>query len=786
MDSRVPRRLRWLPRLLAGALVLGGGPVGGRADEPRPYTTWSDYGGTPDSMQYSALAQINRGNVKRLEPAWFYPVPGEAVRLPFDPLVIDEVMYVAGAKNAVVALDAATGKELWTSTEQATERGLTYWTNADRSDRRLIVTNNSGIREINTRSGELIRTFGRNGFVDMRTGTDRRLAGPPKGPGRVFEDLIIMGSNPGEGYGSSPGDIRAYNAITGALVWTFHTIPRPGEYGYDTWPRDAWKYAGGANTWGEITLDKKNGIVFVPTGSPTHDLYGADRAGANLFGNCLLALDARTGRRLWHFQAVHHDLWDYDLTAAPKLLTIRDPADRDKTIDIVAQAGKTGFLYVFERLTGKPVWPIEERAVPTSDLPGEVSWPTQPFPTRPPAFARQTFTAEDVNPFLPADERERLRQAVRDAANEGLFTPSSHLRHHIQFPGAWGGANWGSMAADPASGMLFVRSLEMPSYRRMALDVPRPPAVPQDAQARRGYTIYLQRCATCHGPGQMQMTSPATLGPARFRTLLREGQDQMPAFPAATLPADDVSALETYLTSLPVADDPNGLAAFVRLPQNPTRYAGPEPRYAGPFSAGWYGSTGYPTIAPPWTQLVAYDLNEGVIKWRVPDGDAPGLAAQGIMNTGTVRPRNGPVVTAGGLVFVANSQDRMLRAFETGTGAVIWSHELDANPEGIPAVYEVRGREYVAFAAGASWGTGADPVWNNPLHRKQGRVAAQGYHVFALPSGTRDEGIHRRHAWLMENGRIRVGVLRQGGHIAVSEHGSAREWTIDSSPTPQS
>jgi quinoprotein glucose dehydrogenase len=706
-----------------------------RAQGPQraPYTSWSDYGGSPDSMQYSALAQVNRTTVRNLAPSWFYPVPGEASRLPFNPLVVDDVMYVSGTGNLVVALDAVTGRQLWTSTEQATERGLTYWESRDRSDRRLILTDASGIREINARNGELIRTFGRNGRVDMRIMTDRRLGGPSKSPGRVFENLIIMGSNTGEGYGSPPGDVRAYDAITGALVWTFHTIPRPGEFGYETWPPGAWKYAGGANTWGDITVDSKHGIVFFPTGSPTHDLYGADRAGNNLFGNCLLALDARTGKRLWHFQAVHHDLWDYDLTAAPKLLTIRDPSDNGKTIDIVAQAGKTGFLYVFERLTGRPVWPIEERPVPKSEIPGEVSSPTQPFPTKPPPFARQVFTAEDVDPFLSSEEQERLRQAVREAANDGLFTPSSHLRSHIQFPGAWGGANWGSTAADPATGMLFVRSLEMPSYRRMALDVPRPPARPTGAQAERGYTIYLQRCAGCHGPGQTPMPPPAKLGPERFRTIVRQGQDEMPAFTASTLPAGDVGALEAYLLSLAVADDPNGTDAYLRLPPNPNRYSGPETRYAGAFSAGWYASNGLPAVGPPWTTLVAYDLNEGVIKWRVPDGNAPGLVAKGIMNTGTVRPRNGPVVTAGGLVFLANSQDRMLRAFDTETGAVLWERELEANPEGIPAVYEVRGREFIAFAAGASAGTGPDPIWKNPFHRKEGKIGAQGYHVFALP-----------------------------------------------------
>ena len=498
-----------------------------------PYTTWRDYGGSPDAMQYSAIAQVDRTNVQQLQSVWFYPVAGDPARLPFNPLVVDDVMYVAGAKGVVVALDAATGKEEWISSEQAPERGLAYWESADRSDRRLIVRTGNGLRAIDARTGKLISSFGQNGTVDMRAGDPRRLGGPNNTPARVFENLLIVGSNTGEGYGSPPGDVRAFDAVTGKLVWTFRTIPRPGEFGYDTWPPDAWKYAGGANTWGEIAVDTKRGIVFFPTGSPTHDLYGADRIGDNLFGNCLLALDARTGRRLWHFQVVHHDLWDYDLAAAPKLLTVRDPADPAKTVDIVAQAGKTGFLYVFERATGKPLWPIEERPVPASQVPGEVSSRTQPFPTKPPPFARQVFRVEDVNPFMSAEEQERLRQAVRDAANDGLFTPSSHTRHHIQFPGAWGGANWGSTAADPATGMLFVRSLEMPSYRRMSVN---PPPQPQAAfkgteQQKEGLTTYLQMCAACHGQGQLPMKSPAKLGADGFRQLVRQGKEQMPAFP---------------------------------------------------------------------------------------------------------------------------------------------------------------------------------------------------------------------------------------------------------------
>jgi quinoprotein glucose dehydrogenase len=475
----------------------------------------------------------------------------------------------------------------------------------------------------------------------------------------------------------------------------------------------------------------KHGIVFFPTGSPTHDLYGGDRAGDNLFGNCLLALDARTGKRRWHFQTVHHDLWDYDLAAAPKLLTVRH---NGKTVEIVAQAGKTGFLYVFERLTGTPLWPIEERPVPRSEVPGEVSSPTQPIPTKPPPFARQTFRPEDVNPFVSTEEQERLRQAVRDAAHTGVFTPSSHLRHHIQFPGAWGGANWGSTAADPATGMLYVRSLEMPSYRRMSINTPKEntAAAQPNPREQKGFAIYTQLCSACHGPGATPMTAPSKLGSDNFKMLLRQGTEQMPAFSDRMLSDESVSELEMYLRSLPVVDEQVGDEVWLQLPQNPARYAGPPVRYSGSFSAGWYTTHGMPASGPPWTQLVAYDLNKGTIKFRVPDGYTPGLAERGIKNTGSVRPRNGPVVTAGGLVFLPNSQDRTLRAYDKETGAVVWEHELEANPEGIPAVYAVRGRQYLAFAAGASWGTGGDPVWRNAFHRKQGKIEAQGYHVFAL------------------------------------------------------
>jgi quinoprotein glucose dehydrogenase len=737
----VQRTAKWIFGVAAmataasAAVVLAGQTRASKPAGQRQYANWNDYGGSPDSMQYSALDQINRENVATLQQAWFYPVEGDSIRIAFNPLIIDNVMYVRGAKGRLVALDATTGKEMWRSTEEAFDRGVSYWESPDRSDRRLMVTTNSGLRQVDARTGKLITTFGNNGTLDMRFGSPRMNGGPSKTPGKIFQNLLIVGSQTGEGFGSPSGDIRAFDVRTGKLVWTFHTVPRPGEYGYDTWPPEAYKYAGGANNWGEMSVDHKHGLVFVPLGSPTQDFYGADREGNNLFGNCLVALDARTGKRKWHFQTVHHDLWDYDLAPSPKLLTVRH---NGKNIDIVAQAGKTGFLYVFERLTGKPLWPIEERPVRKSEIPGEKSSPTQPFPTKPEAFSRQTFKVEDVNPYIPAEEQEKIKQAVRDALNDGLFTPSSDKQFHIQFPGAWGGANWGSVAGDPSTGMVYVRSLEMPSYRQMEVVKDtggRKPEIKGGARELQGYETYVQICSACHGPGGMPMRSPSTLGAENFRKLVRQGQSQMPPFSEEVIPAERLDALEAYLLTLRRndEDDRGDVNAPLRLPPNPSRYQGPAIRYTGSFSAGWYTANGLPASGPPFSQLVAYDLNDGSVKWRIPDGTSPGLAAQGIKGTGSVRPKNGPVVTAGGLVIIANDQDRNLRAYDKATGKLLWEHEIPANPEGIPAVYSIDGRQYIAFSAGASWGTGGDPVWRKAFHRKQSDVKDQGYYVFALP-----------------------------------------------------
>ena len=427
---------------------------------------WRDYAGGPDSSRYVAATQITKANVGQLQVAWNYPQGMSD----FNPLVVRGIVYGRGPDNSFVALDAATGKQLWMhpAVDGFAGRGVNYWESRDGKARRLIFSARNFLQEIDAVTGETVSSFGDGGKVDLRVGLDRDPASinqQTRTPGRVFENLIILGSATNQEYASAPGDIRAFDVLTGKLVWTFHTVPRPGEYGYETWPPDAWKTVGGANNWGEQSIDEKRGIVYVPTGSPKYNFYGGNRHGANLFGDCIIALDARTGKRLWHFQTVHHDIWDLDNNSAPQLTTIRH---NGRTVDVVAVASKTGYLYVFDRATGAPIWPIEERPVPQKTMvPGEQLFPTQPFPTAPPPFSRQKFTASDINPYiLSADEREAFRQRVAKARNEGPFTPIG-FEEVVHMPGNQGGSNWGSTAANPNDGSVYVIGFNVPTLIRL-------------------------------------------------------------------------------------------------------------------------------------------------------------------------------------------------------------------------------------------------------------------------------------------------------------------------------
>jgi quinoprotein glucose dehydrogenase len=597
--------------LLASSLVWAQGRsatgrnagTGADAAAAPSYTNWPQYGGGADSAQYTPLTIVNRSNVASLDVAWTYPTGGNSV---FNPLVIDGVMYTA-VQDAVVALDAATGAEIWKYPVAGTvgARGFNYWESRDRSERRLLFLNAGFLTALDARTGRSIQSFGDRGKVDVRTGADRditTLRGHTSNPGRIYDDIFIIPlPASGSTYRSAPADIHAFNVVTGALEWVFHTVPRQGEFGAETWPAESLASAGGAHNWSEMTVDEGRGIAFIPTGTARYDFYGGNRHGANLFANSLLALDARTGKRRWHFQIIHHDLWDYDLAPAPKLLTIT----RDgKAIDVVAQATKHGLVFVFNRETGAPIWPIEERPVPQSDIPGERSWPTQPFPTAPPPFARQSFTVKDINPFLPEAERARLRTLFESYRNEGLFTPPS-FQGTIQMPGSSGGANWGSVAVNPSNGTLFVVSKELPALMKL---------VPPDAG--------------------------------------REGDG---GFTAYRSPFD-----------------------FLLMTNNMS------------------------AIGPPWSQLTAYDLNRGTIAWQIPNGDAAGFPE----STGAQGTRGSPLVTASGLLFVGTPSDRKIRAYNTDTGAVLWTTDVFGSPGGIPASYEVGGRQYIAFTVADGAGVG--------------------------------------------------------------------------------
>src|SRR5690349_20594621 len=432
-------------------------------------TGWTDYLGGPDGSHYSQLKQITPANVSKLEIAWMYKA-GEGSSFSFCPLVVGNVAYVAAKQGALVALDASTGKELWVRRFGAGRsggigsRGANYWESKDRSDRRIFVNGGGFMYAVNASTGELIDSFADHGKLDLKIGIDRApIPLASRTPGRIFENLIILGSFPGEGYLAPPGDLRAFDVRTGKLAWVFHTVPRPGEPGYDTWPKDAYKYMGGVDVWGEITVDEKRGIVYLPTASAKYELYGGDRPGDNLYADCLLALDARTGKRLWHYQTVHHDLWDTDPAAAPQLATVKHDG---KTVDVVALASKNGFLFVFDRVSGKPLWPIEERPVPKSDVPGEVTAKTQPFPTVVPPFSRQSMTVKDMyDGFMKPEEKAWWKDRLA-SARSGFYTPPG-LVDTIQLPSVNGGALFFSTGADPTTGTVYVESKDMPSIMKL-------------------------------------------------------------------------------------------------------------------------------------------------------------------------------------------------------------------------------------------------------------------------------------------------------------------------------
>jgi quinoprotein glucose dehydrogenase len=754
------RRLYWWKIAAVSTLAVGVVAVASLAQSSND-KWWPGYGNGADNSRYFSSRQINKTNVSQLQVAWTYPYgdTGSA------PIVVRGVIYGRGRNGSLVAIDAKTGKELWIRENMngMTSRGFNYWESANGRDQRLIFAMNSLLQELDAKTGKSIMSFGTNGVVDLRVGIDGRDPATigniqSNTPGEVFENLILLGSATGEGYMSPPGDIRAYDVLTGKLVWTFHTVPRPGEFGYETWPKDAWKYVGGTNNWAEMSIDTQRGIAYIPLGSPTYDFYGVDRIGANLFGTSIVALNARTGKRLWHFQMVHHDLWDMDPNAAPQLTTIRN---NGRNRDVVAVAGKTGFLYVLDRVTGEPIWPIEERPVPKSDMPGEESWPTQPFPTNPPPFSKHTFGVDDISPYLPPDEAEAFRKRLISAANKGLFTPISY-EDTVHIPTSNGGALFGGTASEPGTGAVYVVAHDNPGI----LHLVRPgenagrggaPPVPP-AQA-----VYQQNCQSCHGADRLGTDGGVPLlaaGAPRFdaaaiRTVVSNGKGRMPAF--AHLSSTDIENVITFLTTAPAAAGARGAAGAggARGGRGGAVGSGaPAELIAGSGSASTRpdtpgargrGTPSYPDgvpqydrpvineyntvgnrIKPPYTSIVKYDLNTASIKWSIGFGDDPALAARGITGTGMPAILNGLIVTQSGLVFGAG-RDNQIRAWDSDTGKQLWSSRFGGNFVGQLAMYETGGKQYLLVPAAASAGGARGGVPAAPA------AAPLGWVVYALP-----------------------------------------------------
>jgi quinoprotein glucose dehydrogenase len=679
---------------------------------------WPVYLGDKNSSHFSALKQITTENVNRLEIAWEYRAgDGRAdnrSQIQCNPLVIDGILYGTSPTLKLLAIDAATGRELWrfdpgANTGAGVNRGVSFWKSG--KERRIMYAVGRWLYAVDPGTGKALESFGTNGRVDLHEGLGRdpkKQFASATSPGVIYRDLLIQGTRVSEGPGpSSPGHIRAFDVRTGKIVWTFHTIPYPGEAGYETWPPEAYKRSGGANCWTGMALDEGRGVVFIPTGSAAFDFWGGDRIGQNLYANCLLALNAGTGKLVWYRQIVHHDIWDRDLPAPPNLVTLQRAG---KALDAVVQVTKSGHIWVLNRDTGEPLFPVQEVPTPPSRLQGESAWPTQPIPFKPEPFARQLFTEDLVTDISPKAHESALER-FKKANPHRLFGPPS-TEGTIILPGYDGGAEWGGAGVDPRHGILFVNANEMPWILTMVETKAK-----AGGQTSSGQQLYTQVCAACHGvnrQGDPARAFPnlASIGQKLKKPeivkMLETGRGVMPSF--AFLNQEQREALADHL----LGDD--------RVqPQSAQREAASDAIFDSPYSHTGYNRfldpEGYPAIKPPWGTLNAVDLNTGEYLWRVPLGELPELTARGIAPTGSEN-YGGPVVTAGGLVFIAASKDEMLRAFDQRSGKILWQTKLPAGGYATPATYSIKGRQYLVIACGGG---------------KMGTKSGDAYVAFALP-----------------------------------------------------
>ncbi len=668
---------------------------------------WAHFGHDLNQSKYSPLDQIKLSNVQQLKSSWkFEETQADGGSILFNPLEIKGKMYVVMPSQKLVALDATSGQVLWEFMPDAPDKdiswtkGVTFHPGKNGHPDAIFYVAGSILYRVNATNGALVPGFGKGGKLDFYTGLSvpkkmrKHVAVTYNTGGVVYEDLLVIGCKVPDELPSTSGDIRAFNVYTGKLAWVFHTIPKPGEYGYDTWPAGAREKNGGANCWGGMALDDKRGIVYVPTASPSFDFYGGDREGQNLFANCLLALDAKTGKRLWHFQTTHHDLWDRDNGSAPNLLTVEQ---NGKKIDAVALATKIGYVYTFNRETGEPIFPIEEVPVSTkSEMPGEKPWPTQPFPTKPGPFVRQGFKPEYWSTVRPETEKFVKEEMATKNYLTGVYEPPN-LNGSVIVPAAHGGSNWGGAAVNLQSNVMFVNATELPWFLKLV----ETKSLAQNNN-KTGADLYQQYCASCHGVdkkgnliGPDISTKAKNYAAKKLEGILRRGVEPMPSF--KNLPQVQLDAIVAYLKEVPVEQVANkGKTVKNALPPEPYTFSG---------YGFWEDQDGFKAIQPPYGTLNAIDLNKGEILWQVPLGENSKAASLGLKNTGDFN-RGGCIVTAGGLVFIAATYDRKFRAFDQKTGKVVWETTLPGAGTSTPATYSVRGKQYICVGVSPEQSTG--------------------------------------------------------------------------------
>lgn len=699
--------------------------------QKKDYKGWPQYKGSNENIHYSSLEEVDTGNVKQLQVAWTYHTRNaDSVnhsQIQCNPIVIDGVMYGTTPKMKLFAIDAATGQEKWQFNPfdslakdkrmffiMNNSRGVAYWGNGD--DKRVFYAAGPYLYCINAATGKTVNSFGDKGKLDLHDGLGRDdvadLFVTASSPPIIYGDIMIMGTRVDEGSHAAPGHIRAYNVRTGKQLWIFHTIPHPGEPGYETWEDpNAYKFIGGANVWSGFSLDEKRGIVYGCTGSASYDWYGGNRLGNNLYADCLLALDAKTGKLIWHFQDIHHDVWDKDIPSAPALVTIKKYG---KDIEAVAITTKTGFIFTFDRLTGKPVYDIVEKPVPTfTDLAGEKLSKTQPYPTLPVPFMNQRFNESDINPYLPDSSKQQVLKAFRGYKTDHMFNSIS-LQGTVVYPGLDGGAEWGGPSYDPESGILYVNANQM-AWIIQAIPLNNK-EVANETNLQAGQRLFKANCMTCHAADRKGSgTFPSLINierkykPAAFDTLLQSGRRMMPAF--RQLKAVERKAIASYVLNIS-AEQPK---PFI----NADSYK--DDVFKVPYSIVGYNKflskEGYPAIAPPWGTLNAINLNTGKLVWKTTLGNDP-VFPHGKEDSGTEN-YGASVITKGGLLFIAATKDGKFRAFNKKTGKLLWEATLPAPGYATPSVYELNGKQYIVIACGGG---------------KMNTRSGDSYVAFALPS----------------------------------------------------